>query len=820
MIDVKKLIAVFLILAAGASSSVLIFSYLNNQKMAAGVHAGLAVDSSLSPLGSNAFAPRPEDNADNGPSPEITNSPNNLMGTVTGAVLAGVIAANPEGPATDANGNQTMKSPDQAKILAALANDATIKNFKIPDWEAEAAAQKLNIVKNSTSATIAYLQSFNDIFQKDIAQNNIESITNKNADVSDPDILAVTAPAIKSAFDEAVQIPTPQNLVGLQKSFVKLLAYQKNIVQITAASANDPIQSSLILEGENSKYQAAVAQFKSEVQKNPFRDLALQSNSNNGLSFEDVPNDGKQTGPLAFFDAALGIPTAHAVLALLPSQIVHIIATWAGTAATWETIANQLWEFMKSLALQMVKNIAIHYIQNKVLAWVKGTGQPKFVQQWAKTLVNVGIASANAKLNNITPLICNGYGPAISAALRMDVNIGVNGGAIRNCPAGTVDATQINLSQPGGWDSYYSMLQPQMNFNTQLMSAQDAMNAAQGTAQTASAEKTAAAQGFKGDQKCEDGSNPNGTSSMCMNLSTGEMYPEAGLGCTSGDEAFIQTNGGLCANGKEPTVTTPGQITVGVALKAFGTGPDLVVNANNLTGIVVAMAESLMSSIATKAVASANQSIDEEANAGLYSSAISTAMSSTPPNPAMPSVSCSPNPTTQISGSPAMLMARGGPFDANGNPPVYKWTAPEATFPATGPYGDLFPGVYTAVGTYNVIVSPSTAPGTSATCVVNVTTPGAGSGGSSTSSTLACSPATQTVSAGAASQFTVTATGGTPDPVTGQLQYSWTAAGATPSTGATSSTFSGSYSTPGSYSAIVTDPIDGSTATCAITVTH
>ena len=115
MLDVKKLIAGFLILAIGATASVLIFSSLANQK----TESNIAENTNPSPVGNNAFlAQQTGANL----TPEITNDPNNLTGALTDTMLNGIMNANPQGPTTDANGNQVMSQPNQAQMIAALSN--------------------------------------------------------------------------------------------------------------------------------------------------------------------------------------------------------------------------------------------------------------------------------------------------------------------------------------------------------------------------------------------------------------------------------------------------------------------------------------------------------------------------------------------------------------------------------------------------------------------------------------------------------------------------------------------------------------------------
>jgi hypothetical protein len=137
MIDVKKLVTGFLVLAVAASAAALAISAIGGAASGANgvngtvlgnangisVVAGAGTPSpvlSTAPFAGNAFAPQPvtadSDLASLGqdPDPALATSTDlsNLTNTLTEAYLTDLIAGNPSGPTADSSGNQSLTPPD------------------------------------------------------------------------------------------------------------------------------------------------------------------------------------------------------------------------------------------------------------------------------------------------------------------------------------------------------------------------------------------------------------------------------------------------------------------------------------------------------------------------------------------------------------------------------------------------------------------------------------------------------------------------------------------------------------------------------------
>jgi len=794
MIDVKKLIAGFLILTTGAISSVLIFSSINSPRASIG-SSGLAINSTSSLIGNNAFEQQSSDDIGNASTSAIVNDPNNLTVKLAGTLLNGIANANPDGPITDDNGNIIMTPPSQAKMVTELSSDAALKNFEAPNWEAQATSQKLNLVSESDSAKTAYGKAVADVINNNIIQTNLQSIVKNAATNSDTNSLDIIKLDISNALTETLQIPTPPSLLNFQKSLVKFLVYEQNALQTADDAQTDPLKASLTLKAESNNNQSAANQLKNELDKTPLISISLNN----------PKNSNQDNNLFGFINNILGVHKAYAIFGV--GDI-----TFEPTA-----IAEWIEEFAENLALQLLKNLIISIMQNKVLGWVKGAGLPKFVTSWAVSLANAFQSSALSYLNGITPQLCPQIAPSISMSLKITTQgqpsqsspvTGIAGiGAKGNiCTLNVPSGFKTNFLA-GGLPAYYNTLDPNNNFYSQFFSVQDSVQQAAAAQAAATQAKSVAAQGFKGDQVCADGSNPNG--SYCVDDETGESFP-AIINNGTPSCAPLETlfpNGGLCTDGSEPITTTPGKTTGDVTASALGSNIELVVNANNIAGIMAAFADSLMSSLIKSALATVSTQINgalglpggptaPAGSGGMLSVATTTA----------PAVSCGPSSTTLPAGNTFSLAAGGGTPDTSGNTPSYSWSAPGAS-PASMT-GAVFNGSYTTAGTYNITVTASTG-GAAATCQVIVTPP---------LLPVSCSPNSQNVAI--ASLLTgiasFSASGGNTNYQGTAVTptYTWSATGANPSTG-TGSTFSGSYNTAGTYNVIVTAS-DGSTATCQV----
>jgi hypothetical protein len=689
MINIKKLIAGFLVLAIVVSSFIFILSYYSTQKNK--VTENIALNSNSNTVYKNAFANK-NSVTSSSTTNDIINNPNNITGTVLSEALTNIINANPQGPIINANGTISATKPDETKMLSDLINSQSIQNISIPDWETEANNQKINLVSSSTDATIAYLQLFNNIYNENVNQTNIQNILNQTNNISQDSLLLVES-SVNNALTETLQIPTPPIFADFQKSFIKMLIYANNSLQLATNQINDPVKTSIILNSENSKYQLAVNNFNNQIQKLRLKNLSINETEN-----------AKTNNTFVFINNILGIKTANAQFAV--HDVIGTIVNTLTSSGTWATVGQQALKYAETYALQVAENTLIAEMQNKVLSWINGSqnkGVPMFLTSWADTFVNAGTAAAIGALNSISPNVCPAFAPLISASFNMSGGSG--GYGIQQ--ACTITADQMNnFAQDfsnGGFDMYVDLFKPDHNFYSTYFDTADAISTAAANAQNVAEIKAIANQGFTGTQVCSDGSNPNGNRTVCVNNLGIKIPPLKNGSCQPDETAVTIPNGGLCADGSEPKTTSPGQVTAQMSATALGAKANLIINAKDITGIIENLTDSLISGVI---------------NAGAKG-LLSIGQTKVPPLiiPKAPPISCSPTGQTVEQSSTITFVAMGGAYDKNLNSPTYTWSAPGSTNPSsTGP---VLNTQYPNPGKYKITVTAST-DNSSAVCTLTV----------------------------------------------------------------------------------------------------
>jgi hypothetical protein len=723
MIDVKKLITGFLILATAAVCSGLLISFVSNssKSSAAVVPPQATLDQTASSsLGENAFLPQeplaPIAVTTVGSTTILASSsadPNNLTDVLATAFVNGVDVANPDGPVDD-NGLSVIAHPDEQEIANEVADVPALNNVATPNWDFEAASQPIKTTTSSSPQDVAnYTQELSNVVNTNLVASNVENII--TATTPDPNQVSFVDTQIQATLSQTLALPTPQPLVAFQKSLVKVLIYEKNELQLVENVGDDPLKASIILQNEKSNYDAAAEQLETNLKK---------ASSLNGFSFGGAPQQS-ESAALAFFNAALGIPTAH--------------AQFAGVVFDPDNFAEWIESFAESLALQILKNILIALIQKKVLAWVQGSGAPRFITNWGSTLINSYEQTAIGAINS--QMSC-GVFPAFLPQIKVTLGSFYKPTQNSACANQFQAALGANTFQQfynhfsnGGFIAYGASQLPSGNpYGGLFFQAQIVDNTAQ-QGQAATLAKTTSANGLKGDDVCGDGSNPNtGEHTVCENpdgpdytinagaqtcpgglppdldgTCAGGGTPSAAESCGDGDTPVVYANAGTsCDDGSNPSVTTPGNFTsLGFAAAVDGT-PEQVAAANDIAGLLNSVLGSLLNSLAGLAVNAVNGAVNGALNPGgggvvsiPSSTIVSGQTSSTIQTVAL---GCNPPAQNVSSTFPATLGAVGGTNDANGNAPTYTWTD---SIGNTGA-GYIFSPIYNLPGTYTVTVNDST----------------------------------------------------------------------------------------------------------------
>jgi hypothetical protein len=727
MIDVKKLITGFLILAVAAVCSGLIFSLVNFSSPAtANTASGITIGGGTATANdANAFLPTEAQVQEVAAAlaPELASStmlvsstdPSNLTDALATEFVNGVVVANPTGPTgTDSNGNPTFTTPDVNAIATDIADSTTTQALQIPNWDTEAAAIPVTVVATSSATALTnYGDAVNGILDNHI-NTQVQSITSDQTDAATASDVAYVQSQVQSALQDAASLKTPAPAAAYQKSLLASLVYEKNMLQLYALAQTDPVKASLIFEQEDTKFSA--------VQQNLLNQA--QELTSNYLSLEQVPQKPQNDMLLSFINNTFGIPEAHALWPVFDP------ATWAEIGSNeWQTIQTQLQAILKNTLLQILKNSLTALIQQKVLTWVQGSGAPRFITNWGTTLVSAAQTNAiNAINSDITSgCVYSAFAPQVMVTLKAYYTSGNN--ACANLFQASLGANSFqqfyNNFSNGGFIAFGASTLPSGNpYGTEFFEAQKS-DVAYRSQQAATTLQTQTSGGFKGDQICSDGSNPSGSSNVCENAAGQYGPPMADGGCNVGERTVSVPNNGLCANGDQPVVTTPSAVTGFTLQNTEGATHAQIAAANDIVGLLNSVLSSLVLGLANAAVNATGQLVSESLTSISPSSITSGATTATPAaiplacNPltqTIPSASAgAPIATgsTATSTSPASLSASGGTLDANDNPPTYRWSDTNGVT-STSPF---FSDTFTIPGTYTVTLGDSTGDA-STTCTV------------------------------------------------------------------------------------------------------
>jgi len=729
MIDVKKLITGFLILATAAVSSGLILSLINLSTPAAANNVALqpTITGNSSAIGTSAYLPTQEDvqtvidsmSSDLASSTMIETStdPKNLTDVLATEFVNGVVSANPNGPSSlDDSGNPVIATPDVNAVASNVAISPVTKNLQIPNWDVEAASIPMSVVATSDATAIyQYGNAVNDIMSGHI-NAQVQSIVSSGADNASVDDLAYVQSQVKSALGDAASLKVPKPAIAFQKSLIKVLVYQKNMLQLMTVAQTDPVKASLIFQEEGTKFDLAEQDFQTQG----------QSITNLTLSLKQAPKP--QNLFVSLMDNTLGVPKAYALWPVFDPS------TWGAIISdNWAAVARELKDQLKSTILQILKNTLIALVQQKVLAWVQGSGAPRFITNWGTTLINAAQTSAINEINKGINNQCNVY-PAFAPQLTITLKAFYQPGnpTCANQFAAALGSHSFqqfyNNFSNGGFIAFGASTLPSGNpYGAQFFEAQKTDLAFRNT-QAATALQTQTSQGFKGDQICADKSNPGGSSNTCEIPGGGEYVVPAGGQCEAGDKLVSVPNNGLCANGDHPVVTTPAAITAFGISNAQGATTQQLAAANDIAGLLNSVLSSLVMGLSSAAVNAAGQLVNQSLSS-MNSSSITGGGSTPAPTPLAcnPSSQTIPSPTSgsgpaststpaPTSTSPIFVSAIGGTTDANGNWPTYYWKASSG---ATST-GDSFSTSFSAPGSYTITLTDSVASDTPATCMVTV----------------------------------------------------------------------------------------------------
>lgn len=719
MIDVKKLITGFLILATLAVCSGLALSFIPHPlDTTGGNSSGITINGDGGASSGSAFV---NDGSLKGNAAEIlsltdnsaidaqANDPNNVTNVFANTLYNSFEAANPNGLATDASGTPLVQAPNSYAVADIINKNTAIKNVTIPNWDVEAESQLIKTTTSSNPVDIAnYGTALSTVLEKYFVSNGLEgSVESQGVSAPDP---SYASGQIQGALGETASLKTPSKLLPFQQSLIRVMVYEKNLAQLATNANADPAKAVLIYQGEQAKYDAAL--------------LSLQQQMNNasamGLSLGDP-----QKASVPLIAQLFGVKPAKAFW--LTFDAIHF--------------GQMIKEWIQNFLLQILKNTLIAAVQRKVLTAIQGSnGLPKFVQDFGAQLVNSYQAATLATLNTELSKVPQYQLGALQSLLKTQYTSPT---AIARDASDFIssDKTIQNISSTNfsNFKDYLALFGKGGNAWVNAMTIHDDAMRSGGASQQANQTQNVAQQGWDSLSKTcspKQGGNPNGYHQACP---AGTSMSASGACVDSDGNVYIAENvpnGGKCDDGTDPTLGSPGQLTGQSMMSALQSGTQLITSANDITGIVASIAESLITQFMTQAINSAINAIPNPGVGGVPPSSVTASgggSSSSTQNP----VQCLPSDqpitiSTSTGMAQAYVSAVYGAIDSTcvntGNcpagantdgTPTYNWTAPGSQQAGGGITGDNPTLTYTTPGTYTATVTAST-DGTTASCQIDV----------------------------------------------------------------------------------------------------
>ncbi|MBU6500462.1 MAG: hypothetical protein KGJ89_01360 [Patescibacteria group bacterium] len=612
MIDLKKLIGGFLVLAAIMSSAGLIFlDWQNNQTLTQQANISNQSQNYANLVPGNAFtdqyavAPQITDNqtvnsagsvaikASDLPPAETTG---NLTHDFADSFARQIVLANPSGPQQTADGQTSLNMPDQTSLLNQLTGAPEIQTLQAPDWIAEAKALTVNISDdNSVAAKERYITELDNIFNQYTTNQVITAFLEKDPTTANPSELQPVAETLAKAASSTQSITIPSTLVGFHKSLLAAIVYEKNFADmgVNVETTDDPVKTYLIAQAEKNVLPTVASDLQTEFEKA-------------GLQKSLSVHQETKTGVLAFINQLIGVKTAYADYTgpiRLGTQISSLI----------NDIVTNIWKIIEQALILVLRTQLVNTIQQAMVKYVQGSGAPKFITNWLNYQAK---AFDTAAAQSLTMSVARGD-PSFSGLVGKMLNLtALNATPKSDLRLVLTDANAFygDFSR-GGWNGFGAMLRPNNNFFGFLSLAHDKQLSDAAAALNSQVNRAVAGQGFPGTDT-GGGISSGGdclpySASYDVNDITGQSQTDAVNTITANvnneiQAGYTQTQLTTCTNGtcsaevcKTPSlskqlITTPGA-TIGNKLSsALGGDIHLSANANAVAGFLASFINGLI----------------------------------------------------------------------------------------------------------------------------------------------------------------------------------------------------------------------------------
>jgi hypothetical protein len=501
-------------------------------------------------------------------------------------LAAGILASNPKGPLIR-GGVPTLGAPED------LASIADISGILPGSFSPAIDGKKISLLKEYTTEDVLnYLESSRSALQDTLAPGLAGLIrASLNAD-SIPSIYAVYDQTESKIYGSKVPAP----FKGFNSALLSFVSSQRVFFD-----QDDPVKALVAMQNP----ELALGKFQKDLE-NEVKNLKA-----NLPQILAGAKDNRPDKTYAALNAILGIEKAHALLPDIIGGISQILSTIVDYITTaWDYVMNLLanMEWLRKLLTEVVKDQIIKKLMAQIINWVNGGGEPQFVSNWQGFLGDAAKTAASGVLSKYAPQLCNNFGPLVQLNLSVP-NQNVDQGSTGNPYQCTLDKVVSNIDQfrdsfeNGGWLAYGELLQPQNNiFGSQILLG-DAMMEESAKAKEAANSEASSGAGFKSQKECvnpvtyDEPAQIGGISSEADARSAfgsdfiSATCPGGGRPCTSvtacSSDASAKSN------------TTPGGLVADTTNQISSSPTDRIVNAQDLTGLAVAIINSALNKLMT-----------------------------------------------------------------------------------------------------------------------------------------------------------------------------------------------------------------------------
>ncbi|MCR4328754.1 MAG: discoidin domain-containing protein [Patescibacteria group bacterium] len=557
--DIKKLIAGFLACSLLATLFILIAPSFLSQ-----TPASVSQENNSTNI-QNAFTPKSdtissvtsgnsEESAQSRtltPSTNLTQRLGNLLAReiINTNEEAGVLSGPPEGLAV----------PKQAALEATIKDslsDASSFPFSVPDFTRSISDSALSIIENPSAEDYQhYTDATQGVLEKTIWSKNFQNLLEEESPSIESAYAATTV--YGTASRDLAQISVPAPLVSFHKKITTVVINRKKLTDLALDNFEDPLKSIAILKQLDGQVESIIEQDLTNLHNEAERIRTLSLHA------------PVQSGTRNLADYILGIDRAFAqgyvpVDATGPVSKAFQTHEAKATTTTW---LRRLWEWGQKIFLQQLKNQLISLLEQQIVNWINGGGSPQFVTDWQGFISTAFNNAAGAAIQEILPGLCQPSSPLLRISLVLpSVNIPVYSGCTLNQVISNVKNFYSSF-RSGGWVQYGVTFEPTGNYFGAIIEGHDRVTRTALAAADAAKNKALAGSGF---------------------LST-EVCPSTNK--SPGAEG--------CPGGEHPLIRTPGSVLGATVTKALGSNFDLIVNANDIGGLVQTVTNAALTRIVT-----------------------------------------------------------------------------------------------------------------------------------------------------------------------------------------------------------------------------